>query len=292
MAHLYPLSTNQNLVFFYDVCSFTVWFCCFCRFLILLPLVGRKFLPGGIADFFHVVSVLPIVGFLVVKTLIGVKWSYTNLWLLFNGLKMVWMCYGVIFPHPKIAKHTSYSFLILSWCCAYVIHYAYYGFRVKTRSSPYLLFWLNYHHYWLTFPVALVSEMTLVFLALGFVNDNLLHEIALKITLLAYIPIAYFEWEYISGSRLKRYTELKAKMDRAANNVSANNHRHRSSNTSSGNNNASPNNNGNHTNNSLHVYHSNASNTSANHSLSETSRATSSSPRPDDIELRNLPSSN
>ena len=146
MAHLYPLSTSQNLVFFSDACSFTVWFCCFCRFLILLPLVGRKFLPGGIADFFHVVAVLPIVGVFVVKTLLLIQWRSHDIWLFINGLRMVWVCYGVIFPHPKIAKHTSYSFLILSWCVTYVIHYAYYSFRIKTRSSPYILFWLNYHH--------------------------------------------------------------------------------------------------------------------------------------------------
>lgn len=266
MAHLYPLSTNHNLVFFYNVCSFTVWFCCFCRFLILLPLVGRTFLPGGIADFFHVVSVLPLVGFLVVKTLIKVNWHSYDIWLIINGLRMIWVCYGVIFPHPKIAKHTAYSFLILSWCCTYVIHYGYYSFRIKTRSSPRLLLWLNYHHYWLTFPMALISEMVLVFLALGLVKENLLLEFGLKITLLGYIPVAYFEWEYINGNRLVRYNELKTKMDRASNNHRDNSHElstHQDSNN-------------------LTTHHSNASTSSTGHlPAPDIPRATSLSPRPE-----------
>ncbi|CAH6721646.1 putative very-long-chain (3R)-3-hydroxyacyl-CoA dehydratase [[Candida] jaroonii] len=213
MAHLYPLPTNYKLVFFHNVCSFTVWFCCFGRFLVLLPLVGRKFLPGGIADFFHIVSVLPFIGFLLVKSCIGVGFSKYDLWALFNSIKMIWICYGVIFPHPKIAKHTSYSFLISSWCIMYMIHYSYYAFRIKTKSSPKFLFWLNFHHHYFTFPVAIISEMILVFLSLGFAEENSWVEIGLKFTMLAYIPIGYFQWEYLNGQRLIRYNDLKKKIE-------------------------------------------------------------------------------
>ncbi|EGV66517.1 hypothetical protein PSN45_002884 [Yamadazyma tenuis] len=212
MAHLYPLPTNLKFAFAFNVCSFTVWFCCLCRFLILLPLVGRRFLPGGIADFFHAVSVLPLMDFLIVKTTISFKFSATDIWPLLNGIRMAWVCFGVIFPHPTIAKHTAYSFLILSWCTTYIIHYTYYAFRIKTRSSPYLLFWLNYNHYWVTFPMAIVSEMVLVFLSLGFVNENSWLELAMKITILVYIPIGYFEWEYINKVRIERFYDLKKKM--------------------------------------------------------------------------------
>ena len=123
MASLYPLKFNEKLAFFYNTVAATLWFCCLGRFLILLPLVGRKFLPGGMADFFHVVSLLPIIESLFVKSVLRKKFTITSLWGILNGLKMVWLCYGVIFPHPKIAKHTSYSLLITSWCLQYFIHY-------------------------------------------------------------------------------------------------------------------------------------------------------------------------
>ena len=70
MASLYPLKFNEKLAFFYNTVAATLWFCCLGRFLILLPLVGRKFLPGGMADFFHVVSLLPIIESLFVKSVL------------------------------------------------------------------------------------------------------------------------------------------------------------------------------------------------------------------------------
>lgn len=224
MAHLYPLSTNLKFVFAFNVCSFTVWFCCLCRFLVLLPLVGRKFLPGGIADFFHTVSVIPLAEFMMVRSFLSFKISKADLWPLLNGIRMAWICYGVIFPHPKVAKHTSYSFLILSWCLTYIIHYAYYSFRIKTRASPYGLLWLNYHHHWITFPIAIVSEMILVFLSLGLVKESSWLELALKFTILTYIPIAYFEWEYINGTRMQRFEDIKKKIISASASSDQNNH--------------------------------------------------------------------
>lgn len=213
MAQLYPLPTNLKLVFFYNVCSFIVWFCCFIRFLILLPLVGRMFLPGGISDFFHVVSILPIVEFFLIKFCISFKFSLYDIWPLLNSVKMVWISYGVIFPHPRVAKHTSYSFLITAWCLSNIIHYSYYSFRIKTRSSPNFLFWLNYHHHYVIFPISLISEFILVFLSLGLEEDNLWLEFLLKTTLLSYIPLAYFQWEYLNITRMNRFKSLKLKIE-------------------------------------------------------------------------------
>lgn len=208
MAHLYPLSTNLKFVFFYDTCSFTLWFCCFGRLLVLLPLVGRKFLPGGIADFFHVVSLLPLCGFFIKKALINTKFQANDAWSLANGLKMVWICYGVIFPHPRIAKHISYSFLIFSWCLIYVIHFSYYSFKVKTRSTPSWLFWLQYHHFYLTFPLTMVAEMILIFLSLAFVKQDHIYEVFMQIVLLSYIPIGYFAWGYLQSRKSLKYDTI------------------------------------------------------------------------------------
>ena len=101
MASLYPLKFNEKLAFFYNTVAATLWFCCLGRFLILLPLVGRKFLPGGMADFFHVVSLLPIIESLFVKSVLR-KNSLSHHYGDSEWIKMVWLCYGVIFPHPKL----------------------------------------------------------------------------------------------------------------------------------------------------------------------------------------------
>lgn len=205
MARLYPLSTNLKFVFFFNISSFTVWFCCLGRFLILLPLVGRKFLPGGIADFFHVVSLCPLCGFFVIKSLVDKQIRVADVFLFANGLRMAGICYGVIFPHPKVAKHTTYSILILSWCVMYVIHFAYYSFKVKTRRTPSWLFWLEYHHFYVTFPLAIVAEMVLIFLSLAFVEEEMLYGLILKAVLIGYIPGGYLTWQYLCSRKNLKY---------------------------------------------------------------------------------------
>lgn len=210
MAPLYPLSTYGKVKFFYYCASFTLWFCCFARFLILLPLVGRKFLPGGMADFFHVVSAVPLIGNVI--NLPSSGWRGSSLyWSYFNSLKMIALCYLVIFPHPKIAKHTSYSFLIVAWSVSNIIHTAYYAFKTKTRTSPRFLFWLKYHHFYVTFPIGHIAEMVLLFLSLIFVEDDLWYELSLKGILLSYIPMGYFFWGHLKNKKKKKYDDIMEK---------------------------------------------------------------------------------
>mmetsp|Transcript_8925 Transcript_8925/g.11136 ORF Transcript_8925/g.11136 Transcript_8925/m.11136 type:complete len:166 (-) Transcript_8925:5083-5580(-) len=121
---------------------------------------------------------------------------------------MVWICYGVIFPHPRIAKHTSYSLLIFSWCLIYMIHFSYYCFKVKTRSTPSWLFWLQYHHFYLTFPLTIVAEMILIFLSLAFVKQDHIYEMFLQGALLCYIPIGYFAWGYLQSRKVVKYDSI------------------------------------------------------------------------------------
>ena len=214
---LHQLSFKERLLLFYNVATTTLWCCCFVRFLILLPLVGRRFLPGGIADFFHVVAVTPLIGTLLLLTLDSTKWK-TQLWSLLNGIKMTWICYGVIFPHPKIAKHTSYSLLITAWCLQYMIHYSYHAFRVKTRTSPYFLFWLQYNNFYVTYPLSVIVEMIQVFLSLSFVADDSFHELVLKAMFVVYIPVAYFTWGHLKTRRNIKYVlVLQKRQVRSAN---------------------------------------------------------------------------
>ncbi|KAK6460023.1 hypothetical protein DFJ63DRAFT_315899 [Scheffersomyces coipomensis] len=219
MANLYPLSTKWKFIFFYDAAATMLWFCCLARFLILLPLVGRRFLPGGIADFFHGISLIPLIGFFFNKLLLEPSFSLKDIWGYTNGIKMAWICYGVIFPHPKIAKHTSYSFLILSYCVGNLIHYSYYTFKTKTRASPRFLFWLEFSNFYLIYPISLLAEMILIFLSLEFVLEDSIYDYLLKFVLLAYVPIAYFTWGYLKRRRQVKYVEVIEKRERIKNSV-------------------------------------------------------------------------
>lgn len=215
MARLYPLPLNYRIVLLVDVSSLALWLFCLARFLILLPLVGRRFLPGGISDFFHVVSLTPLVTFMANKIFVVGKMDLKSLWALGDALRLVWVCYGVIFPFPKIAKHTTYSLLIASWCTQYIIHYAYHSFRLKTRMSPAWLFWLKYHIFYVTVPLTTVAEMILVFLSLRF-NPDLLYEQVLKLVFLCYIPVAVYVWSNMQSRKEAKYDAVMNKRRRAS----------------------------------------------------------------------------
>lgn len=217
MARLYPLPVNLKVIFLFNVVAFTLWLFCFLRFLVLIPLVGTKFLPGGIADFFQTVAVLPLVSIILRKLLVKFKFTVRDLFGLANALKMVFICYVVIFPHPKIAKHITYSFLILSWCILYIIDFFYYSFRVKTRSSPYWLYYLKYTHFWVTLPVAAAAELAMIFLALTFVDEDLALEMVFKIVLLAYVPLNYWSWMYLSSKRNDKLNSVRRKQQQQNN---------------------------------------------------------------------------
>lgn len=215
---LYPLTRPQKVVFFFNVASLTLWFCCFGRFLILLPLVGRRFLPGGIADFFHVVSLLPLIEFVVVKLLVPKPFTKNDFFKFLNAARLAWLCYVVIFPHPKVAKHTSYSLIIAAWCFQYIIHYAYYAFKTKTKKSPQWLFWLQYHNFYWTFPIAIVGEISILFLSLAFVEHKW-YDISYQVAVLAYVPGGYFAWNHMRA-RIGKYDAVMDKRRRGLSTLS------------------------------------------------------------------------
>ena len=197
----YPLSFPEKCLFYVNIVAMTLWFCCLVRFMVLLPLVGRRFLPGGIADFFHTVALIPLLTYFVVRI---TKWNVLKLrknavfsWGLFNALHMAWICYGVIYPHPKIAKHTTYSLILFSWCVLNTIQYAHYAFFVKTKRSPTWLRWSAYNSFYLTFPLGVIGELGQIFLSLTFVEEALFLDWSIRLTAVLFVPVAYAFYKHL-----------------------------------------------------------------------------------------------
>lgn len=214
---LYPLPRNLRAIFLSNIISTTLWFCCLGRFSVLLPLLGRRFLPVAIADFFHVLSTLPLITFFVVNLLGRNNHKASDFWGFFNGIRMVWICYGVIYPHPKIAKHGSYLVLLVTWCIQNMIDSAYHAFKVKTRSSPMWLIRLHYCHFIVTVPISMISEMILIFLS-GHYEKNLVYDLFLDACLILYIPVSFFSFKHLLERKDEKYDKYleKRRLSRSA----------------------------------------------------------------------------
>lgn len=215
-----PSSSPQDslvarFVFWFNAAAATLWWCCLGRWALLLPLVGRRFLPGGIAEFFQVLALFPALSHLLRWFLLGYR-SYADenqLWSLVFAAKAIYICYGVIFPSPLIAKHSSYSVLIVSWGLQILSLYSYKALRsVGLADRPWIRSaYLNLAFF--TFPASTVAEMILIFLSLAFTDDDSWAELFNKAVLVAYIPVSYFAWQNLK----KRRTRLTARWRRMAN---------------------------------------------------------------------------
>ncbi|KAI5965422.1 hypothetical protein CANMA_003418 [Candida margitis] len=87
----------------------------------------------------------------------------------------------------------------------------YYAFKVKTRTSPFFLFWLQYNNFYVVYPLCVIAEMIQVFLSLSYVAEDTLHELILKTLFVGYIPVAYFTWGHLKSRKNTKYTEIMRK---------------------------------------------------------------------------------
>ncbi|ODV59544.1 Keg1p ASCRUDRAFT_27989, partial [Ascoidea rubescens DSM 1968] len=175
---------TQRLVFFNNMVFFFLWFCVLSRLLILLPLVGRKFLPGGISDFFHVVA--------TISTLSEVLFSFSILKIrksriffkIFKFLNLMFIIWVVLINYKRITRHWSYSLLIFSYSFDETINYFKFLFNLSWVNCfrKYKIFFI--------FPLQKFSEIVLLMLSLQFISNTNLADF-IKALILFYFPYSY-----------------------------------------------------------------------------------------------------
>lgn len=62
----------------------------------------------------------------------------------------------------------------------------------------------------------MVAEMILIFLSLGFVEEALVYDYALRGVFLLYIPVAYFAWGHLKTRKKAKYTDVLEKRNAAS----------------------------------------------------------------------------
>lgn len=207
---MYP----KLLVFEYVVTA-TLWLSCLLRYAVLILLVGMRFLAGGLADFFHICACTPLATVLLNRIAFKRRpLVLRDLWSVFNGIRMVWLAYGVVYAHPKVAKHYSYSMIIVSWSLTYIIHYTYHAFRLRFKASPKTLFWLQYHCFFLLMPISLVGEFAQIFLSLRFVTIWW-YDYILSTALVLYIPIGVWYFSHLWNRKVALYDNVMERKRRA-----------------------------------------------------------------------------
>lgn len=190
---VFSLRIISKLYQFYQICTAFLYFALLARWIILLPLVGSKFLPGGIHEFLcHLMvwsSVVELVWLFGFRGLKGGIQSRT----LVKCLNFIYFVAVLHFhddyEHALVLKNTSYSSFIIGlsltqsyshWCKLFKRGY------VTKRSLFYKL------ETWIWMPLLYTSEFYLLLLNVqnpNFHSTPVLDKIN-KVVLVLFFPIA------------------------------------------------------------------------------------------------------
>ncbi|KAH6654466.1 tyrosine phosphatase-like protein [Truncatella angustata] len=74
--------------------------------------------------------------------------------------------WGVQYPFPALCSSPIYSSMLFAWSLTEVIRYSYLGLKLA-GWEPYPFFWVRYSSYRILYPIGILSEMGMMYLALG-----------------------------------------------------------------------------------------------------------------------------
>ncbi|KAI0168443.1 tyrosine phosphatase-like protein [Pestalotiopsis sp. NC0098] len=74
--------------------------------------------------------------------------------------------WAVQYPFPALCASPIYSSMLFAWSLTEVIRYSYLALKLA-GSEPYAFLWVRYSSYLVLYPVGILSEMGMMYLALG-----------------------------------------------------------------------------------------------------------------------------
>lgn len=163
------------------------------RLFILLPLVGRKFLAGGISDFFNLVTTI-ICSIEIILSLVKLIPIQLPLIVLQNWVKF-FIIWAILDRDDKILNHSCYSLLIFSWCSYGFVGYIYWFYKLKGLGRvPKGLNNFYQNLKLIVFPIEASVEFITIFLSLKFINQDSQQylKIFTQLVLLFYIPTKFY----------------------------------------------------------------------------------------------------
>lgn len=171
------------------------------RFTILLPLVGRKFLPGGIHEYLcYLLAVSSAIDIVWIGYFYGLRrlWFNPTLWKDLNFIYFV----GVLhfhddYEHAPVLKNTSYSTFILTLSLNQSYHHWCKMFKRTPGTRRRTIIWK--FNYWCLMPVLYISEFILLLLNVrnpNFHSTPWLDRLN-QFALVVYLPVVISIYKYI-----------------------------------------------------------------------------------------------
>ncbi|KAK3160350.1 hypothetical protein QOZ80_1BG0058380 [Eleusine coracana subsp. coracana] len=131
--------------------------------------------------------------------------------------------WGIIWSFPETHSHVAVTSLILCWSITDIIRYSFFGLKETFGVIPYWLLWLRYNSFMVFVPIALVSELGLIYAALPYMkasekyclkmpnkwNFSFYYDMASVLLTILYIPGGPYMFHYMLGQRKKVLSKTK-----------------------------------------------------------------------------------
>jgi hypothetical protein len=157
------------------------------RLLVLLPLVGRRFLPGGIHEFFYKTSlgIFPVEFMFSLFQLLPISpLSYTFL----HALTLITLL--VLNSNIELQRHTVYGLYIADVSFTGLIGYFYHYKKLSNVGR--VPQWLSQLYQVVTlieFPLHAITEFIILFMGLKYINGY--EKLGIQLILLIFIPLKF-----------------------------------------------------------------------------------------------------
>lgn len=203
-------NTTQKYFLLIDSILTAFWLAVLLRLLILYPLTGARFLPGGIADFYISVllatAIIEIVNFITVFRLIPGKQTINNglqkpvlPYLIFTSFTRMIFSF-IVYNYPKTARSEAFSILLLTQSSKEFFRWFYNLQKVRLfNTTPKFNKLSRSFTYLVCSPVEAFTTIYIILQSLGYPSyqNSLAHldlyiKSILKGLIIIYLPIAYF----------------------------------------------------------------------------------------------------
>ncbi|KAH7354131.1 tyrosine phosphatase-like protein [Plectosphaerella cucumerina] len=197
----------------YNAVSAVAWLVVLGRTVAVFSSRGPSFVPLVVADWTRWTQTAA--GMEILHSLFGIVRSpfLTTLMQVLSRFLLVW---GVVFPFPWLAQSPVYSSMLLAWSITEVIRYSYFALNLS-GLQPKALVWLRYNTFFVLYPIGILSECTLVYMAAE--PLKMFGELAPYISyiiLAIYVPGSYVLYTYMMKQRSKVMRSLRAEQAGAA----------------------------------------------------------------------------
>uniref|UniRef100_A0ACD5V9G2 Uncharacterized protein n=1 Tax=Avena sativa TaxID=4498 RepID=A0ACD5V9G2_AVESA len=81
-------------------------------------------------------------------------------------LERTYVTWGILWSFPEAQSHILVTSLVLSWSITEVVRYSFFGMRETFGFEPSWLLWLRYSTFLVLYPIGLLSEVGLIFVAM------------------------------------------------------------------------------------------------------------------------------